>query len=493
MDKYYQSAKEAMLDGKIQKAIEQSRASLIQFKNFDSALLLGNIYCKRYVELGLAKEVAVEEARIAFRMGAENGHLKCHRALIKSLRDEEPKNLKEAVIEALKLNEYGDEGLKKWLNEVLKELSFIDAISFLENCLQIVRTKNGREAVQEDISKNIERRVVAFAYKILRNVSSVKELDKGFKIVSKYEIETYFKDVMLEYVKKKATLLIQEKNIVAVNKFLELLKKSNRYKEGKETLNLWLARSYCTGENGVKIDLNKAMDYYSLCSKENVYKEVLELLMELVEISRDEDALRYAKAYGSNLEDKVKKKIEEKEKQLAIRKSLENVIKERGIEKLVHFTARENLESIRKHGILSVQALEENEIEYLNNDKERKDKCLDAISLSITTPNYRLLSNFKEKYPNRQYVLIDIKPSILFDMKIKRHYCDYNAAAYDVAISDENIEIMFKKQVRIINFYGTEICGDREDKEENEPTLVQAEILFFGRIAPEDIIGWKEI
>ena len=184
-----------------------------------------------------------------------------------------------------------------------------------------------------------------------------------------------------------------------------------------------------------------------------------------------------------------KEREEEVEKK---RNELKETIQKREIKKLVHFTPKENVESILKCGILPREDLERQGMIFCFNDESRMDKCQDAICLSITSHNHWLLNKFKGKYPCRKYVLFEIKPQILLDMNVKRYYCDYNAAAWDVDSSAVNLEIMFKeRQAKIVA--GREQNDCRLGKNDNEPTSVQAEILFFGRIAPEDIIGWKEI
>lgn len=169
-------------------------------------------------------------------------------------------------------------------------------------------------------------------------------------------------------------------------------------------------------------------------------------------------------------------------------------INERCITRLVHFTDISNIESIIKNGILPRNQLKEGEYDF--NDEDRWDKHTDAICLSVENPNSYLLTKFKEKYPNKKYKLITINPSILYSSFIKndsislvpRYYCNYNAASKMTKTSCDNIEIMFSPQVQTC--YGI-FC--RKSKKTSQPTMDQAEILFFGKIPPEYIESIEDI
>ena len=64
--------------------------------------------------------------------------------------------------------------------------------------------------------------------------------------------------------------------------------------------------------------------------------------------------------------------------------------KKRGIEHCVHFTNVLNLPSILSYGLLSKADLEYNWIDYNYNDDLRLDDLEEAISVSITSPNYKM-------------------------------------------------------------------------------------------------------
>ena len=65
----------------------------------------------------------------------------------------------------------------------------------------------------------------------------------------------------------------------------------------------------------------------------------------------------------------------------------------RNIDKLYHFTALENLESIAKFGLLGRNDLAEKEINYKPSDLERQEPILNGICFSFTSPNKYMLNN----------------------------------------------------------------------------------------------------
>ena len=78
------------------------------------------------------------------------------------------------------------------------------------------------------------------------------------------------------------------------------------------------------------------------------------------------------------------------------REAMLDVIKRRNITELCHFTRVSNYESIMKYGLCSRAYLESHDVlsaEY--SDELRLDGYIDAISLSVSFPNYKMFySNF---------------------------------------------------------------------------------------------------
>lgn len=66
-----------------------------------------------------------------------------------------------------------------------------------------------------------------------------------------------------------------------------------------------------------------------------------------------------------------------------------SIINDRGINYFVHYTRVDNLESILKNGLCSVEYMEKHGISYIPNDLLRLDGRRNAISLSVSFPNYK--------------------------------------------------------------------------------------------------------
>lgn len=146
--------------------------------------------------------------------------------------------------------------------------------------------------------------------------------------------------------------------------------------------------------------------------------------------------------------------------------------KKRNIKYLYHFSAIENVDSIMKYGILSVNKLKNNNIKYDFNDNERYDKRYNCISCSVEFPNGILLNNFKNKF-NKKYVIFRINIDVL-NYKYAL-CCPTNAATckgdYIVGID------------KFVKLYE----GERFDLPNSFPTSEQAEILIFNNIEPKYI------
>ncbi|WP_308622526.1 DarT ssDNA thymidine ADP-ribosyltransferase family protein [uncultured Enorma sp.] len=116
---------------------------------------------------------------------------------------------------------------------------------------------------------------------------------------------------------------------------------------------------------------------------------------------------------------------EEIKRQTALRRreEIEKIIQDRGIKKLYHFTQAKNLNSIFERGILSRNTIYNLRIDAAVNDNERWDRHTDAISVSISGPNYQRLYALKKGKQNRgetcpgdTFVLLELDPSLLYEL-----------------------------------------------------------------------------
>lgn len=165
--------------------------------------------------------------------------------------------------------------------------------------------------------------------------------------------------------------------------------------------------------------------------------------------------------------------------QLAIKKYIE----ERNIKYLVHFTNIKNIPTIKKYGLLSVNLLNKNNIEFSRNDFNRFDNYPDGISISITHINESLYNKFRIQNKLSEYVIIKIDPSILYLEPNKRIYCQTNAATTNGKKGESLIDFkeMFAEFVSYENTSGYHEFN-RKYLSINETTDSQAEILWFDNV-----------
>ena len=156
-------------------------------------------------------------------------------------------------------------------------------------------------------------------------------------------------------------------------------------------------------------------------------------------------------------------------------------IEQRHIKQLVHFTPKENINSINTNGLLSRELISKNGIKAKITDDNRYDGLKNHISLSITSKNYKMF--WKKIFDNvvtNGFEIYIINPSILYEHPEKIIYCSCNASSLH-SINHMNYGIdgllnMFVSEDGLI------ITG-------NNPADVQAEVLFEGRIGKEYIIN----
>lgn len=87
--------------------------------------------------------------------------------------------------------------------------------------------------------------------------------------------------------------------------------------------------------------------------------------------------------------------------------------RERGIEKVLHFTRVENLRSIFAHGLRGVNYLRAQNLLYAYNDEHRFDQRLDGVSLSITHPNSLMLYKYRKYGRAGAWAILLLEPTVL--------------------------------------------------------------------------------
>lgn len=172
-----------------------------------------------------------------------------------------------------------------------------------------------------------------------------------------------------------------------------------------------------------------------------------------------------------------------------IKEKIQQDITVRKISCLTHFTDISNLDSIMKHGLLSIKSLNNDNINYLNNDDLRLEGRQNSISLSIEFPNYQMFYKYREcQIIKKNMIVLLIDPLLILEKDClffyknaaSSEFCCYN----DEKLRDiESWKAMFKSSV------------DNRQREQlhipnNYTTSPQAEILCLEKIEPRYI---KEI
>lgn len=168
---------------------------------------------------------------------------------------------------------------------------------------------------------------------------------------------------------------------------------------------------------------------------------------------------------------------------------LQTFLNTRGIKFLLHFTDSRNIPSIWRYGMLSRTRLDEMGFSYCYSDEKRLDNRLNYISLSITNYNKFLYQVYKERGTIKDGVLVYIDASILYKENNDRIYYSSNAASKNVPHGSEirDLKNLFNDEIHWVTSYGRRSAYREENKADNEPTNIQAEILFEGVIPPEYI------
>ncbi len=164
---------------------------------------------------------------------------------------------------------------------------------------------------------------------------------------------------------------------------------------------------------------------------------------------------------------------------------MKQLLAERQIEWLVHFTQADNLPNIMQYGLLPRTVLDEQNIHSFYNDDYRYDDCLNAICMSIEFPNYKMFYKLRQDNPQTDWVVLFLKADILCDFPCAFCYTNAgNAAMYSTPIEQRMGKNAFlrlfddppngptRKELNIGDWY---------------PTNPQAEVLVFGTIPTEYI------
>lgn len=166
--------------------------------------------------------------------------------------------------------------------------------------------------------------------------------------------------------------------------------------------------------------------------------------------------------------------------------TIEELVHQRNITRLFHFTHSDNLSSILENGLLSRTVLDDDEnIDYVYNDDIRIDGHKDAICLSVSFPNSRMFYKYRRLRAG-DWVILEIHPSVLWDKECV--FYPTNAASNNVRLTDiENL----KGSEAFSNLFANDVFGTQRNCNlpAEYPTDVQAEVLVFENIEMSYIVN----
>ena len=170
---------------------------------------------------------------------------------------------------------------------------------------------------------------------------------------------------------------------------------------------------------------------------------------------------------------------------------IQNILRERQIRYLCHFTRLENLESILNHGLIPRANLYNKEfndkrnlsIHGIFNDEHRYDGKPEAICLSISFPNSSMFYGLRCADNRTKWAVIVLSADVLIDK---------NCAFYPTNAANNCV-----RHLPTANFQGVDALnalfeGADEEREfllPKDPTDVQAEVLVFDEIERKYILG----
>ena len=175
---------------------------------------------------------------------------------------------------------------------------------------------------------------------------------------------------------------------------------------------------------------------------------------------------------------------------------IKRFIERRGINSLYHFTGIDNLDAILKYGLLSIERLEEQYIDYYYNDKARYDNKLDSICTSISFPNYKMFYKIRQ-YCGEEVVwcVIEIDSRILWEKECI--FCKENAASNNERYTNINekmgingLKKLFdddelRRKIGLPDYFTTNPQAEVLVKDEIPVSYIKS--INFNRYIPSDI------
>ena len=185
-----------------------------------------------------------------------------------------------------------------------------------------------------------------------------------------------------------------------------------------------------------------------------------------------------SKNYSANLEELAKRvRLDDHSK---VSEFLEN----RSIRNILHFTHTLNLISILTKGLKSLESIGKAGIINETHDIGRYDEIRQGIFCSIAYPNIWML-NGKENINPQDYAILEIMENALF----LQHFAAFpgNSARNELKThAEENLD-QYVGVTGLRRMFLNKDLRNKQNVPKNEPTDLQAEIIFFNELNPDRI------
>lgn len=160
---------------------------------------------------------------------------------------------------------------------------------------------------------------------------------------------------------------------------------------------------------------------------------------------------------------------------------ISDVISQRNLKSLVHFTRLDNLDNILKNGIIPRANLANKS--YVYNDDYRYDNKLDYSCFSLSFTNDKMFYTLRLNNPDTTWVIILLNVNLLINKPCLFYPCN---AASNLVRNNTNLNDFQGGEALEKMFYSE---GREEYLTDKFPTDSQAEVMIHGIITPDNITG----
>ena len=166
------------------------------------------------------------------------------------------------------------------------------------------------------------------------------------------------------------------------------------------------------------------------------------------------------------------------------RSKVSNFLENRSIRNILHFTHTLNLISILTNGLKSLEMIDKAGITNKLHDMWRSDEIKQGIFCSIAYPNIWML-NGKENINPQEYAILEIMENALF----LQHFAAFpgNSARNVLKTHAEENLNLYVGVTGLRRMFLNKDLRSKQNVPKNEPTDLQAEIIFFNELNPDRI------